>query len=267
MNGNASNANMQKTTASASGSAPQAHIISAQERQEFDEFKRQKRVAEARNLINKIEFSACSVTFERAALRRALKECEKLGIGGVCTLPCMVKPARSFLGTQSAVKISTLISPFGGTDTTDIKVRQIKRAVSDGADIVEAAVCVPAIKEGSWGYVKRELRKLKRASRKKTLRINVEAPLLTSEELTKLLSLLCDLSVTCVRTACGQFGSGADEEDLKHIRAAVKDKALIKAEGAAEPGRMATLLELGAQIIGSESAIPLAQAILAAAEK
>ena len=63
------------------------------------------------------------------------------------------------------------------------------------------------------------------------------------------------------------FGSGADEEDLKLIRAAVKDKAMIKAEGAEAPGRMATLLELGAQITGSEAAVPMAQAVLAAAEK
>lgn len=245
----------------------EAHIITAQERQEFEEFRRQKRVAEARGLINKIELSASGCTFERAALRRAIKECEKLGIGGVCTLPYLVKAARTMLGAQSPVKVVALISPFGGTDTTDIKVRQIKRALRDGANAVEATACVPAIKEGSWGYVKREIKKLKRAARKSTLRINLEAPLLTADELTRLVSLVCDLSVPCVRTACGQFGSGADEENLKLIKSAVKDRALIKAEGAAEPARMATLLELGAGIVGSEAAVPLAQSILAAAEK
>ena len=61
---------------------PQPQFVSQQERHEFDEFKRQKRVAEARALIAKIELSATSVTYERSALRRALKECEKLGIGG-----------------------------------------------------------------------------------------------------------------------------------------------------------------------------------------
>ena len=46
-----------------------------------------------------------------------------------------------------------------------------------------------------------------------------------------------------------------------------KDRALIKADGADTPGRMATLLELGAGIIGSAAAVPVAQAVLAAAEK
>lgn len=246
---------------------PQPQFVSQQERHEFDEFKRQKRVAEARALIAKIELSATSVTYERSALRRALKECEKLGIGGVCVLPYLVKSARSFLGEDSPVIIVALISPFGGTDTTDIKLRQVKRALRDGAAAVEVTVPVPAIKEGSWGYVKKELKRLKRASRKAILRINLEAPLLTSQELTRLLSIICEVGITCVRTAGGVFGSGADEEDLKLIRAAVKDKAMIKAEGAEAPGRMATLLELGAQITGSEAAVPMAQAVLAAAEK
>lgn len=70
-----------------------------------------------------------------------------------------------------------------------------------------------------------------------------------------------------MRTAGDAFGSGADEEDLKLIKAAVKDRALIKADGADTPGRMATLLELGAGIIGSAAAVPVAQAVLAAAEK
>lgn len=70
-----------------------------------------------------------------------------------------------------------------------------------------------------------------------------------------------------MRTAGDIFGSGADEEDLKVIKAAVKDKAVIKSDGADAPGRIATLLELGSNIIGSASAIQLAQTILSVAEK
>lgn len=241
-------------------------IISPHERQEFDEFKRQKRVAEARLLIGKLEISATAPTYERAALRRALKDGEKLGIGGVCVPLYLVKAARSFLG-ESDVSVAALISPAGGTDTPDVKVRQIKRALKDGANVIEATVCVPAIKEGSWGYVKRELKKFRSAAKRAVLRVNLETPLLTSQELTRLVALVCETGVGCVRTACGFFGSGADEEDLKAIKYAVKDRAVIKADGAETPGRVATLLELGAEIVGGESAISVAQAILAAVEK
>lgn len=242
-------------------------VITPQERQEFDEFKRQKRVAEARAIINKLELSLSQVSVERASLRRALQDAEKLGAGGVCVTPYLVKPCSDFIGAMSPITIAASISVWGGTDTTDIKVRQIKRAMRDGAKAVEVTIPVPAIKEGSWGYVKREFKKLKSAAKKATLRINLEAPLLTSQELSRVCALACECGITCVRTAGDIFGSGADEEDLKVIKAAVKDKAVIKSDGADAPGRIATLLELGSNIIGSASAIQLAQTILYVAEK
>lgn len=242
-------------------------VISPQERQEFDEFKRQKRVAEARAIISRIELSFTAPSADRATLRRLLKDGEKAGLGGVCVTPYFVKPCSDFLGTASAMSVAAAISAWGGSDTTDIKVRQVKRAIRDGADAVEVAAPLSAVKEGSWGYVKREFKKLKSAAKRATLRINLEAPLLTSQELTKLCTLAVECGIACLRTAGDAFGSGADEEDLKLIKAAVKDRALIKADGADTPGRMATLLELGAGIIGSAAAVPVAQAVLAAAEK
>ena len=110
-------------------------VISPQERQEFDEFKRQIRVAEARAIINKLELSLSQVSVERASLRRAMKDAEKLGLGGVCVTPYLVKPCADFLGGVSPITVAAAISVWGGTDTTDIKVRQVKRALRDGAPL------------------------------------------------------------------------------------------------------------------------------------
>lgn len=245
----------------------QSAVISPQERQEFEEFKRQKRVAEARAIIAKLELTFTQATAERAALRRAAKDGEKLGLGGICVNPCQVKACSEFLGAGSPVAVVACISPWGGTDTTDIKIKQVKRALRDGAKIVEVTVPVPAIKEGDWAYVRRELKKLRSAARKATLRVNLEAPLLNAQELTKLCALICELGITAVRTAGEAFGSGADEEELKLIKTALKDKAIIKADGADAPGRLATLFECGASLAGSASAIAMAQTILSVAEK
>ena len=140
-------------------------VISPQERQEFDEFKRQKRVAEARAIISRIELSFTAPSADRATLRRLLKDGEKAGLGGVCVTPYLVKPCSDFLGTASAMSVAAAISAWGGSDTTDIKVRQVKRAIRDGADAVEVAAPLSAVKEGSWGYVKREFKKLKSAAK------------------------------------------------------------------------------------------------------
>lgn len=242
-------------------------VISLQERQEFEEFKRRKRVAEARAVISRLELSAEQVVTERASLRRALREAEKCGIGGVSVTPCMVRPCADFLGKSSSLKIVAALSPWGGTDTTDVKVRQIRRALRDGAAVAEISAPLPAVKEGNWAYVKRELKKLRRAAGKSLLRINIESPLLTPQELAKLCSVVCECGITCVRMAGPAFGCGADEEEVKAAHAALKSRAVIKADGAENPGRIATLLECGAELVGSASAVELARAILSVAEK
>lgn len=242
------------------------NAISPQERQEFEEFKRQKRVAEARLSIGRLELLFTGVCFERSQLRRAVKEAEKLGIGGVCLSPYLVRPCADFLGKAPRMAIVACISQWGGTDTTDLKVRAIKRAVRDGATVAEVTAPVPAIKEAAWGYVKRELKKLRSAAKKIPLRINLEAPLLTREELSKLCELCCECSVPCVCTSGGTFGSGADEEDIGVIKLALRDRAAIKAEGADTPAHAETLCALGASIVATPNAVAVAQHILSAAE-
>lgn len=241
--------------------------ISPQERQEFEEFKRQKRVAEARLSIGRLELQFTGVCSERSQLRRAVREAEKLGIGGVCLSPYLVRPCADFLGKDYRMAIVACISQWGGTDTTDLKVRAIKRAIRDGATVTEVTAPIPVVKEAAWGYVRREFKKLRSAAKKITLRINIEAPLLTREELSKLCTLCCECSISCVCTSGGLFGSGADEEDIKAIKHALKDRAVIKAEGADTPARADTLCGLGASIVASANAVAVAQSILSAAER
>ena len=236
----------------------QNSVISPQERQEFEEFKRQKRVAEARSVISRLELSFDKPVHDRAALRVALNDARRIRLGGICVA--------QMCGEGFAPAIVACLSVWGGTDTTDVKVKMVKRAVRDGADAVEVTAPIPAIKEGNWTYVRRELKKLSRTAKRTSLRLNLEAPLLTESELSRLCSIACEIAIPCLRTASGAFGSGADEEDLATIATAVKERAHIKADGADMPGRIATLLDLGATIIGSADAVSLAQAILSAAE-
>lgn len=244
----------------------QNSVISPQERQEFEEFKRQKRVSEARSVISRLELSFDKPVHDRAALRVALNDARRIRLGGICVSPCMVRPCAQMCGEGFAPAIVACLSVWGGTDTTDVKVKMVKRAVRDGADAVEVTAPIPAIKEGNWTYVRRELKKLSRTAKRTSLRLNLEAPLLTESELSRLCSIACEIAIPCLRTASGAFGSGADEEDLATIATAVKERAHIKADGADMPGRIATLLDLGATIIGSADAVSLAQAILSAAE-
>ncbi|MCD8373143.1 MAG: hypothetical protein LUD27_07580 [Clostridia bacterium] len=240
--------------------------ITPHEKQEFDEFKRQKRLTEARAKIRKIELNLTQVQADRAALKRAVKEGEKSGIGGICVQPYLVRPCKEYLGLHSPIAVVASLS-LSGSDVTDIKVKQVKRAIKDGADIVEVTACIAAVKEGSFGYIKKEFKKLRKAAKKTALRINVEAPLLTSQELSRICSLACECQISCIRAASDLYGGGADEEDIKIIQAAVKDRAAIKADGVESAAAMASLTDIGVSVIGSSAALTLALNILSSAER
>lgn len=235
--------------------------ITPQERQEFEEYKRRKRIAEARLLIGRLELDLTRAGLDGAAVSSAVKDAEKCGLGGVCVTPYFVKACATLIRRTKTV---CCISLWGGADTTDAKVRQVKRAIREGAAAVEVTAPVPAVKEGAWNYVRRELKKLRSAAKRAELRLNAEAPMLTVQETEKLCSLACDCGITCVRVFNTIPG---DDEEISCVSAAVKGRASVKASGADSPARIATLMELGAGIVSGSSAVNIARTILTVAEE
>ena len=227
---------------------PEEGRPSAQELKEFDEFKRLKRLTAARNLVSGLELNASSATLGRSAVRGAVCEAEKLGIGSVAVSPCMVKAARAC--SVSGIKICACVSAFGGAEHASVKARQIRRAVREGAAAAEVTAPVYAVKEGAWTYVRRELKKLMRAARR--------------AELSKLVALACELKIGWLCASSGNFGP-VDDEELGSILSAVKERAAVKAEGAETCGRASELFGMGVRRAGGKNAVAVARETLAAA--
>ena len=180
----------------------------------------------------------------------------------MCVLPNHVKPCVTYLGKDPQVSLIACISfPHGG-DSTKVKVAAVKQAVKDGVDEAEVSAPVSYIKDGNWSYVKREFKKVKKAAKNRAVRINVESTLLTPQELNKVCSLAADCGIPSLRTHSGYFGGGFDGEVILRMKAAVKDKCTIKADGVSNISDMGIAVDMGAGIIGSKNAVDLAQLIL-----
>ena len=74
----------------------------------------------------------------------------------VCVPPFYVKDAVQFLEDES-VKVATVIGFPMGYATTPAKVEEIKRAIDEGADEVDAVVNICAVKSGNWNYVRNDI--------------------------------------------------------------------------------------------------------------
>lgn len=240
--------------------------ISESEKLLYSQFRRKINLEAARAQTAKLEYNLCEPSIGLSALKSACADGGALGLGGVCVLPSFVKNCSAYLGIERKCRLIACISfPHGG-DATAIKVKAVKRAIKDGADEVEVTVPVAQIRDGNFSYVKRELKKLRSASKNKSLRIDAECPLLSAQEILRLCTIAADCRVNSVKTASGVYGGGNEMEMISQIKTAVKDKCTIKAEGVATVLEMSSAIDMGATVIGSKNAAAVARAIYASAD-
>ena len=245
----------------------QTITLGEEELAQFDEFKRQKKLKEAQNFLLKLELDLTALTYESNSLKRLIFSANDLKLGAICLLPCAVKWCKLALSQNKKCAIIAIISHLHGGETTEIKCASVKKAIRDGADEVEVTAPVFHIKNASWGTVKREFKKLKKAAKNKAIRINLEAPLLTETEITKTCSLAADCGVNYIVTSSGYYGLSNDSEIVKTVKYAVKDKCQVKVNGVENRVQVQEICELGAAKCGTKTALDIAKLILSFAEK
>ena len=238
--------------------------INGSELEEFNEYKRKLNLQTAEAQVGKLEFNLLDATTSKALLKKACQDANSLKLGAVCVLPNAVRLCTHFLGPNPQTSLIACISYPHGGDTTKIKVKAVKEAIKDGVDEVEVTVPIACIKEGDWGYVKREFKALKKATKKSALRINIESNLLTPNEITRVCTVATACGITSIHTS--SFYGAAKTDIITEIKKIVKDKCTVKADGVSTIGETERTLAMGAEIVGSKNASDLARLILSAAQ-
>ncbi len=235
------------------------------ERLLYSEFKKKINAEAARAQIKKLEYDLAEVTAGNAMLKNACAEANNLGLGGVCVLPAQVKACSAVLPDESECALIACISYPHGGDATSIKVKAVKRAIRDGADEVEVTAPISQIRDGNFGYVKREFKKLRSACKKRSLRIDVGCSVLSRQEVERVSVIAADCGVNSIRAA-GIGSVKSCSEAVTAVKNAVKDRCTVKAEGVATVLEMSSAIDIGATVIGSKNAAAVARAILSASQ-
>lgn len=241
-------------------------VLDEDEQRQYEEYKKKINLQAAAGEVSKIEYDMVKPVIDKATLRAACQEANSLRLGAICVLPCHVEKCVNFLGADPQTSLIACISyPYGG-DTTKMKIAAVKEAVKWGVDEVEVTAPLSYVKDGNWGYVKREFKKLKKAAKNRNVRINIEYELLEPNEVSKLSSVAADCGITSIKTSSGFYGMGTGTEVIARMKAAVKDKCTIKAEGVTSVAEFEAAISMGAGIVGSKNAPDLARFLLKAAE-
>ena len=191
-------------------------------------------------------------------IRRLCEEALQYNFYGVCVPPYFVKDAARLLNEQA--KVVTVVGFPMGYSNVPAKVEEIKRALDEEADEIDAVINICAIKSNNWNYIKNELDSVARAvsMRGKVLKLIIETGLLTKAEMKQVIKIAEDNDIQFIKTSTGFNGDGATVEIVKFLRENLNPKVKIKASGGIKSFEMAEkLIHAGADRIGTSNGVQI----------
>lgn len=234
--------------------------MSAEEAAQFEQFKRIKLIEQTKARISRVECDCLSPVAALSQLKTLCREAERLALGGIVVLPAYVRACVAYLGEDPKCSLIAAISYPSGGDTTQSKVYAVRRAVKDGVDEVEVSAPYSAVREGNLVYFRRECKKLLKAAKPRVLRIAVDCSLLDESEVVRACNCAADCGVTVIRLI-----NAGGLSAITSARSAVRDRALIKADGH-NPAAIEEVESLGVALINCNDAVSVSSRLMAEAQ-
>ena len=177
---------------------------------------------------------------------------------GVCINPAYVKDAVKAV-QKYGIKVVTVIGFPLGANSTEVKVFETQKAISDGADEIDMVINVSKLKDKDYDYVINDIKSVKEACPNNNLKVILETDLLTKDEIGTACELCIKAGANLVKTSTGfvKGGVGAKSEDVKLMSETVKKYGLkVKASGGIRSKESAIeMIEAGADRLGTSSGV------------
>lgn len=145
-----------------------------------------------------------------------------------------------------------ILAPTGGQDgwnSTDIKVAEVKRSIELGCDEIDTIMDIGRFKSGLYDEVLEDLKTVVAASGDKVIKVIIEAPLLTDEELVKATEIVIASGAEYVKMNVGNHGI-ATPEQTKLVKDVAGDRIKVKACGVGDLDVFLDLLDYGIDRFG-----------------
>jgi len=197
---------------------------------------------------------------KQAEIIQLCEEAMSFNFASVCIPPYYVREASNALEFQKGnVKVSTVVGFPLGYSSVLAKVEEIKKAIHEGADEIDAVLNICAIKNEDWGFVRNEIDSLVLGThmKGKVIKLILETAQLTHSEIEKVCTIALDFKPNYLKTSSG-FSGGATPDAVQTMLAVVGKNIHIKASGGIRD--LATLMqfkELGVKRIGTSSGVSI----------
>lgn len=148
------------------------------------------------------------------------------------TLPAFSSYVAEKLAPYPDIHAGGVISFPGGGDTTSQKYRQAKELREAGCEELDMVMNLTALRSHEDQYVLEDIAAVREAAGKDILKVIIEAPQLTEEEIHRAVNLCIQAGADYVKTSTGWYPSHSSA--LSHIQLmsdAAKGRIKIKAAG------------------------------------
>ena len=180
-------------------------------------------------------------------------------VASVCIKPYAVPLAREILA-GSDVKVGTIVGFPHGNSRIDIKLREARAAMADGAEELDLVVNIGKVLGGDWVYVSEEIGTLNEAVVRQgaILKVIFENAYLNDDQKIRLCEICSEVGADFVKTSTGYAEGGATIEDLKLMRKHSPPHVQVKAAGGVHTlDRLLEIRELGVTRVGATRTVML----------
>jgi deoxyribose-phosphate aldolase len=193
----------------------------------------------------------------RADVLRLCREAKEHGFTVIFIPPCYASEAKEAVA-GSHIRVGIPIGfPFGG-HTTDTKVSEALEGVRQGASVLDMVINVSRLKSGDVDAVRQDIAEVVQATPRAEHKVILETCYLTDQEKMTACRLVVEAGADYVKTSTGFGTGGATVADVRLMKAAVANKAKVKASGGIRDWKTArAMLEAGADRIGTSASLKI----------
>jgi len=148
------------------------------------------------------------------------RDAVKYNFYSVCVNSFHVPLVASLLNAKplTDVKVCSVVGfPFGASDI-HTKSIEIERAISKGANEIDAVINISLVKTGDWKRVKDELVEIREASEHHVLKLILEVGALTDDEIKHACDIAMETNLDFVKTSTGFFKELAPAETARCVK-------------------------------------------------
>ncbi len=156
----------------------------------------------------------------------------RYNVASICIVPYYLARGVELLSGSTVLATTTIGFPHGG-HTTAIKLAEVRQALRDGGQELDAVVNISKVRSGDWRYVRDELLTLAQATHASGAKIKVifENAYLDDAAKIRLCEICAEIGADWVKTSTGYAPSGATIADLELMRKHSPPHVQVKAAG------------------------------------